>query len=289
MDSSCGRSCVSIVRFTGIALLAVSAGCTAATDEQVSVSYSLESYAVTMHEPVIVRVDVFNGSSQPVTLRLGRDRRENFQLAIESPDGSVHERPETPVREGAFDPGNVSIAPGQRLRHGLLLSEWMSFPVPGEYKIDVRLLTPIEMSSGARAVSEPYRATIRVRSRDDSKLRAACERLVRQIESTDSVREANDAARALAYVDDPIVVSYLERALRSGRYVEHPVIDGLVKVGDEDAVRILTAVVRESPAWPPSVDTRAGSRATLAWQALHTIATATSNERLRQEILQTIP
>jgi hypothetical protein len=99
---------------------------------------------------------------------------------------------------------------------------------------------------------------------DEPKLKATCERLVRQIESTDAVREGNDAAAALAYVDDPIVVPYLERALRSGRYVEHAIIDGLVRVGSEDAARILMAVVTESPAGPPNVDTTAGTRAILA-------------------------
>jgi hypothetical protein len=265
------------------------AGGLSAKSEGVNVSYSLESSVVTMHEPVIVSVAVFNESRQPVTVRLGRDRKESFSLAIEWPDGSMHKRPETPIREGAFDPGNVSVAPGQRLLHRLLLNEWASFPAPGEYKLEVRLLTPIELSSGAKTPSAPYRTSFNVLPRDESKLKAACERLVEQIESTDRVREANDAAAALAYIDDPIVVPYLERALRSGRYVEHPVIDGLARVGNEEAVQILTAVVKESPAWPPNVETLAGTRAILARQALQRIATSTSNERLRLEIQRTIP
>jgi HEAT repeat protein len=125
--------------------------------------------------------------------------------------------------------------------------------------------------------------------RDESQLKAACERLVRQIEATDSVREMHDAASALAHVDDPLVVPYLERVLRSGKYVEHPVIDGLARIGNEDAAQILIAVVKESPAWPPNVETLAGTRAILARQALQTIATSTSNVRLRQEIQRTIP
>lgn len=78
----------------------------------------------------------------------------------------------------------------------------------------------------------------------------------------------NDAALVLADVDDPIVVPYLERALRSGKYVEGRVIEGLARVGNEDAARILIAVAKESPAWPPNVETAAGTRATLARQAL---------------------
>lgn len=133
------------------------------------------------------------------------------------------------------------------------------------------------------------RTSFKVLPRDESQLKAACERLVQQIKSTNDVGELHNAASALAHVNDPIVVPYLERALRSGKYVEHPVIDGFARIGNEDAAQILIAVVKESSAWPPNVDTMAGTRAILAWQALHKIATNTSNERLRQEIQRTIP
>jgi hypothetical protein len=244
---------------------------------------------MTMHEPVIVRFEVLNESKQPITVRLGRDRKEGFSSVIRWPDGSTHERSSTPLHEGVSDPGDVSLAPGQRLSHQLLLNEWATFVAPGEYQLDVRLLKPIEMNAGAKLVSKPYHTSFKILPRDESKLKAACERLVRQIESTDSVREANDAASALAHVDDPIVVPYLERALRSGKYVEHPVIEGLARIGDENATQILIAVVKESPAWPPNVETSAGTRAILARQALRGIAATTPNERLKQEIGRSVP
>ena len=260
-----------------------------AQTEGVSVSYSLEPSVITMHEPLIVHFDVLNESTQLITLQLGTDRKENFSLVIQRPDGSKHERPPLPPREGAFQPGDVSLGPGRRLREQLLLNEWASFTTPGKYQLDVRLLTPIEMSSGAKFVSKSYRTSFEVLPRDESQLKAACERLVQQIESTNDVGELHDAASALAHVDEPIVVPFLERALRSGKYVEHPVIDGLARIGNEDAAQILIAVVKESPAWPPNVDTMAGTRAILAWQALHKIATNTSNERLKQEIGRSVP
>lgn len=260
-----------------------------AQNSGVTVAYSVEPSVITMHEPVIVRFDVFNGSTQPVTLRLGTDRKENFSLVIRGPDGSEHKRPPLPRREGAFRPGNVNLDPGERLRHQLLLDEWASFTTLGEYELDVRLLTPIEMKSGVKIIAEPYHTRLKVVPRDESHLKAACERLVQQIESTNDVGKMQDAASALAHVDDPIVVPYLERALRSGKFVEDRAIEGLARVGNEDAAQILIAVVRESPAWPPSVQTAVGTRANLARQALQKIATTTSNERLRQEIQRAIP
>ena len=242
-----------------------------------------------MHEPVVVRFDVFNESTQPITLRLGIDRKENFSLVIRGPDGSEHERPPLPRREGVVRRGDVDLGPGERLRHQLLLDEWASFTAPGKYELAVRLLTPIELSSGAKFVSEPYHTSFEVLPRDELHLKAACERFVQQIESTNNVSEMLDAALALAHVDDPIVVPYLEKALRSGKFVEGPVIEGLTRVGNEDAAQILIAVVRQSPAPPPSAETAAGTRAILARQALQTIAATTSNEHLRQEIQRAIP
>jgi hypothetical protein len=261
-----------------------------AQSEDVSVSYSVEPSVITMHEPIVVRFDVLNKSTQPIKLQLGVDRKENFALAIQWPDGSTHERPSLPRREGAFGLGNVDLGPGERLRQQLLLNEWADFPGPGAYEIDVRLLTPIEMNSGAKIVSEPYHASFNVLPRDEPRLKAACEKLAQQIESPNlNVRDMNDAASALAYVDDPVVVPYLERALRSGKYVETRVIDGLVRVGNEDAAQVLITVVKESPAWPPNRDTSVGTRAMLAQQALHTIAATTSNERLKQDISRSVP
>ena len=260
-----------------------------AQSEGVRVSYSVEPTVITMHAPVIVHFDVVNESRQPITLRLGTDRKENFSLVLQRPDGSKHKRPPLARREGAFRVGNVDLGPGKRLREQLLLNEWASFTAPGEYELDVRLLTPIEISAGAKFVSEPYHTSFKVLPRDESQLKAVCERLVQQINSTNDVGELHEAASALAHVDDPIVVPYLERALRSGKYVEHQVIDGLARIGNEDAAQILIAVVKEAPAWPPNVDTTGGTRATLAWQALHTIAATTSNERLKQDISRSVP
>jgi hypothetical protein len=264
------------------------AGKLGAQSEGVSVSYSLESSATTMHEPIIVRFEVHNRSKEPMAVELGADRTEGFAIQVKWPDGSAHKRPPAPVREGIRRTGNISLAPGEHLRHELLLNEWASFNAPGQYEVDVRLLTPIE-TAGGKFVSEPYHASFRILPRDEARLKATCERLVRQIESTDDVSQARDAAAALAHVDDPIVVPYLERALRSGKYVETRVIEGLVRVGTEDAAQVLITVLKESLAWPPNTDTSAGTRAMLAQQALRKIAATTSNERLKQNISRSVP
>ena len=61
-----------------------------AQNEGVSVSYSVEPSVITMHEPIIVHFEVLNKSTQPITLRLGLDRKEGFSFVIRWPDGSTH-------------------------------------------------------------------------------------------------------------------------------------------------------------------------------------------------------
>ncbi len=254
----------------------------------VTVAYSVEPSVVTMHEPVIVRFDVFNESMQPITLQLGADRKENFSFVLRGPDGSEQKRPPWPRREGVFRIGRVNLGPGERLRHQLLLDEWASFAAVGEYELDVRLMAPIELFYGAQFLSEPHRTRLKVVPRDESRLKAVCERFIAQIESTDNVEEMQAAASALAVVDDPIAVPYLQRALRSGKFVEQQVIEGLARVGNEEAVQVLMAALRELPVWPPSERMRGDNRARWARQALREIAANTSNERLRQEIQRAV-
>lgn len=272
-------------------LLAVGAACCSGSRAQgegdIDVSFSLESSLITLHQPVLVRLAVKNQSAQTIKLRLGRDRKENFAFTLTRPDGKKQQLPPLPVREGLFDPGAVSLSPGAQLSHRLLLNEWTTFPAPGKYSLDVRLLTPIETGTGAGIQAKPYHASFEILSRDDALLIDVCESLAEQIESSDSVREARDAAAALAHVDDPLVVPYLERALRSGKYVEAPIMDGLVRIGTADAARVLISILEESS--PPDMNTAAETRANLARQALQAIEANTLDEGLKQEIGRALP
>jgi HEAT repeat protein len=115
-------------------------------------------------------------------------------------------------------------------------------------------------------------------------LSQVCDRLTRQIERSSSVREAREAALALAGISEPLAVPYLERALVSGKYIETIAIDALGKIGDGSAVRVLTAVVNESPQWIPDPNTTVGSRSLRAYRVLKEIAATTTDDALRQEI-----
>lgn len=183
----------------------------------IDVSYSIESSIQTVGAPLRLMFRVENHSADKIKLKLGRDRKGSFSFVLQRPDGTKIQLSPLPKRERIFDLGMVSLSPGEHLIHPLLLNEFARFEAPGRYGIEVRLETPIETGAGTQIHVDPYYGKFEIAPRDEKMLMATAEKLTKQIESSRSVREALDAAAALAFIDDPVAVPYLERALHSGQ------------------------------------------------------------------------
>ena len=56
--------------------------------------------------------------------------------------------------------------------------------------------------------------------------------------------ESADSMRALSYINDPVAVPYLEAVLKSRPMFAGPAINGLEQIGNEDAIRVLTAATK---------------------------------------------
>lgn len=250
----------------------------------VDVSYFIESSIQTLRAPVRLLFSVENHSADRIKLKLGRDRKGSFSFVLQRPDGTKIQLPPLPMREGIFDLGMVSLSPGERLIHPLLLNEFARFETPGKYGIEVRLVTPIETGAATQVHVDPYYGKFEIVPRDEKMLMATAEKLTTQIESSRSVQEALGAATALAFIDDPVAVPYLERALHSGQYVEAPTIDALAKIGDAGATRVLIALLGESSRGSPDVNSPSGYRADLARRALLSVAATTSDQQVKKEI-----
>jgi len=251
----------------------------------VEATFAMEDRSLTVGEPVRVRFVVVNQTTVPIALALGIDSRENFAFRLRRPDGGESTLPPWPRREGLHGTGNFSVKPGERYQQYPLLNEWTTFRAAGEYVLEVKLNTPIQTPRGAVDVP-PSRLAFEIAERDEYALLETCERLTRQIEQLWSVRELQEAATALAQINEPLAVPYLERALASRKYVESIVTRALAQIGDANAVRVLAAVANESPQWPPDADTLTGWRAFLASRALGEIARKTTDKALREEALR---
>jgi hypothetical protein len=241
----------------------------------VTLSYSAPTRQLTLHEPVIITFRVVNQTSLPINLDLGQDRKWGFLFAITKPDGVKLDFPAI-IHEGIAIPGEVSVKSGDTLTQDLLINEWYDFPLPGKYVLQGRLAKPIAINNGSRYETDPgFRAELEIGPSDELTLAKTCEALTNQIEASNSFEQAADAARTLSYIEDPIAVPYLRRALFSGRLVQPIAINALEKIANEAAVRVLIESLKVESV---------GDDRLLARYALVRIQKKTTDENLQREI-----
>jgi len=247
--------------------------------QQITVSYSLAAKELSLNEPVVLSFVVQNNLAQPFKLDLGRDRKENFVLTVVQPDGTTISPP--PRRKGGFGRvGLVTIDGGQQYRQKLLLNEWVEFTSVGKYDIEVHLAQSV--SSAQETVTDElftFRTSLMIRPRDPADLQEVCASLARQVESATSYESAAEPALALSYIRDPVAVPYLEAVLHARRLVDGLAIDGLERIANEDALRVLISAL--SIGEPPET-------APLARAALQRIGNKTSDAAAREAIRKSL-
>ena len=238
---------LALIAITLSSLLPASPQTAGASPMPISISYSLVMPRLTLHQPVIVTFKVSNASSQTIGLDLGQDRKGGFSFTITPPDG-VRLKLSMPAREGASRIGRLSIAPGDSYSQNLVLNEWYDFSITGKYKVEGHLTEPIVIGNGQGYQSDPgLYASIEIGPRNELSLSKTCDSLANQIEASDSYAQAIDSAVALSYVNDPIAVAYLRRALSAHKLVEPIVIVGLERIGNAEAVQALADGLRADP------------------------------------------
>jgi len=243
-------------------------------DQPVTISYAIAAQQVTLHEPVILAFNVTNGSSEPIKLNLGEDRKGGFSFILTTPDGVKRQLP-TYISEGVSALGTFSIQPGESYSQNLLLNEWYGFSEIGKYELEGHLADPLVIGIGVGYRRDAgFRATLEIGPRDELALAKTCEALANQIDASNSYQQSADATLALSYVKDPIAVPYLRRALLSKKLVEPLATKGLEQIANEAAVRVLIGVL--------SIDY--AETAVLSRSALVRIRNQTRDPELRQEI-----
>jgi len=217
-----------------LASLMVAYGMGKAT-KQVLVSYDISS-PITLHEPVIVQFSMNNRLDEKIKFDLGHNRKSNFLIKVTKPDGSIVNVPPLPAEDvGAI--GRVSLEPLQTFSQRLLLNEWYDFSAPGDYQIEIRLKTPIRTKSGLTVKSSTTKQlSLQVHLRNEQMLKQECDKLIKAVAQSSSYSEVADAATALSYIKDPVVVPYLKTVLAADKRLNVIAIDGLRRVGTDDAL-----------------------------------------------------
>jgi len=216
-------------------------------------------------------------------LDLGQDRKGNFLFDLRRPDNKKERLPQW-SREGLSRLGSLQLGPGSHHQERFILNEWTDLDTAGRYLLEARLTAPIKGVDGTSITeAPPMIVDFEVAPRDELALSLACEVLVRRIEGSVEVGEALEAAQSLSFIRDPVAVYYLGRALRSGRMVEIPVISGLERIANREAVQALIALVGQDP-WTADIATGSGTTKVLARSALQNIERKTQDADMREMI-----
>jgi hypothetical protein len=246
--------------------------------DQVTISYLVPSVAITLHEPVIWRLQIQNTSSEVIQLDLGKNRNENFIVSYTGPDA---ETPQTvTLRKPGFGvAGTISISPAETYEQDILLNQWVRFTRAGKYEIEIQLFRPpVPPKDHATVDFRPFKATIEILPPDSKHLEDVCQTLAQKIGDATSYQNAADAALELSFVRDPIAVPFLQKALYAGKLVEPVAIDGLEQVGNQQATRVLVEALNRMP---PDITS-------LVRAALERIENRTSDIRIKDFIQKSL-
>jgi HEAT repeat protein len=67
-------------------------------------------------------------------------------------------------------------------------------------------------------------------------LKQSCDKLIKAVAQSSSYAEAVEAATALSYIKDPVVVPYLKKVLEADKRLNVIALDGLRRVATDDAL-----------------------------------------------------
>jgi len=214
-----------------------------ATTGGVTIVFTIPESKVSLHEPVYIQFSIHNGLDEDVRFDMGLDGKHNFEFSVKKPDGSWARIPpkEYPPYVGGRAVEKAPLAPGKTFTKTMLLNEWYQFPAPGRYVVEAKLGGEVQTVSGTPIA--PALATeipVQVTPRDPKRLESVCEEL-RKGAMNANAWEASQAALALSYVDDPIAVPFLGRVLKESFAGKEAAISGLARIGNPEAVQILTS------------------------------------------------
>jgi hypothetical protein len=193
------------------------------------VSYHLEHESVGQGEPVLVDVDLENLTSSPTEIGLGGDGNGNIDIKLVKPDGERVARRPIDGRNRLVFSGKVHLEPGGTYREVIVLNEWVDFDQIGSYVVEMGLKS---------SPSLMVRLDVKVSAKDISVLELRCSELLSRITGEASAQESIASAKALSFIDDPIVVPYWEKLLDRSDFGDNAV-SALARVGNNAAAKAL--------------------------------------------------
>ena len=210
----------------------------ARSQDGVRVAFDFPRTTVSANEPVYLELSVYNGLQEAIRFDLGPDRERNLEVSVLRSDGStVPVAP--PTARSLRRAGNAGVAPGQTYTQKILLNKRLQFTTPGDYRLRIRLTSPIETASGRVIESPAQDLKVGVTTRDPQRLADVCKTLANTSSGYSDYATLSEAATALSYVEDPVAISYLQQVVAEHNFVSEIAVKGLVRIGSPEALRAL--------------------------------------------------
>jgi hypothetical protein len=135
----------------------------------------------------------------------------------------------------------VEVAPGKTYTTKHILNDRYQFNLAGNYVLDVSLGGGVRTRSGASIASPPESLTLSVTPRDPKRLQEVCQGLAEAAAGFGKFSTLSEAAVTLGYVEDPVAIPYLGKVLAYNNLVSGLAVDGLVRIGGPEALKVLTS------------------------------------------------
>lgn len=267
------RCCWLLVMATVVAM------CHAQASKQVDIRFRFQETVVTLHEPVVLLFEVHNGLKQPITVTVGSLTRQFYDLVLTTPTGQTLRRDPFGGRVDIVTIGNgkITVAPGADYEEPLVMNQWFPFEGQGTYNLGSKLTSDVETADGSFQ-AESQTAQLSVSARDAKRLNRICADLEQQAEMATTVQAAQFPTLALSYVNDPIAVPYLAQLLSRHTLSYQFAVDGLERIGGQDAVEALLSALNEN--W--------GDTANLAMRSLARMQDRIADPRIKETVRKAV-
>lgn len=189
---------------------------------------------MTLHEPVIAPLVLWNVSPAAAETDVGQSSEESYRITVTRPDGELVAAAKPLWAQGPDVLAGVKsaeIAPGQSYTRSVLLNEWFSFDATGRYEVSVAV----------HGVDGVATFEVEVSPKDDDRLRSLCERLA---SGERAPRWGGDQVpeRVLSFVADEVAIPYLVKMASADGFTSGLGEEGLVRIGDLPAVSALASL-----------------------------------------------
>jgi hypothetical protein len=178
----------------------------------ISVSVSSPEEQVLLHGPIPAVVTVANNSSNAVSILLPYPNPNNLKLEGR-PQSSLVQKPIEYLENDRSVAIRINPGEGYTLRY--FLNRYFKIIRPGTITISYRLIIPLSvLGAGQRWTDTEFEGTFQVVIVDDSEdtLRASLAQYASKLRGAD-IQTRMEAAEALAFLDTPISVDYIEPML----------------------------------------------------------------------------